>query len=393
MKILFYDCFSGISGDMNLGAMIDLGIDPEFLTTELKKLNLKGWELKAEKAQQHGIGGTRVTVNQTVHEHIHRHLSDITTIINNSSLSTDIKKTAIDIFTVIAEAEARVHGIPVDHVHFHEVGAIDAIIDITGAAICFHQIKPDAVVYTPLQLGGGFVKCAHGTLPVPAPATALIVEGMSVKYNGVDFEATTPTGAAILKVLSGNKTLSRSSLRISKTAYGVGHKEHPDVPNLLRVHLAEFDETPGTEGHEALLIECNIDDMNPELYGHISDQLFAIGASDVFLTNISMKKGRPGTMLSVICEKGSETAIRECIFTQTTTIGLRTTSFLKNTLSRKFQNIETEFGMVGFKYSFLGDKLVSVKPEYADCKAIADRTAIPLKEIFSKLTRYCTNPD
>jgi pyridinium-3,5-bisthiocarboxylic acid mononucleotide nickel chelatase len=393
MKILFYDCFSGISGDMNLGAMIDLGIEPAFLTSELKKLNLKGWELQVEKAQQHGIGGTRVTVKQTVPEHIHRHLSDITTIINNSSLGSDVKKSAFDIFTVIAEAEAQVHGIPVDHVHFHEVGAIDAIIDITGAAICFHHLKPDAVICTPLQLGGGFVKCAHGTLPVPAPATALIVEGMSVKYNGVDFEATTPTGAAILKVLSGYRSVSCPSLRISKTAYGVGHKEHPNVPNLLRVHLAECDETTMNEGHEALLIECNIDDMNPELYGHISDQLFSSGAADVFLTNISMKKGRPGVMLSVICEKGNETAIRESLFTQTTTIGLRTTTFLKNTLSRKFLTIDTEFGKVGFKFSYLGEKLVTAKPEFTDCKAIADRTGIPLKEVFSRLNSYCIRPD
>jgi pyridinium-3,5-bisthiocarboxylic acid mononucleotide nickel chelatase len=176
MKILFYDCFSGISGDMNLGAMIDLGIDPDFLISELKKLKLNGWELKVEKGQRHGIGGTKVTVVQTIHEHVHRHLSDIATIINNSDLSSGVKATAIEMFKVIAEAEAHVHGIPVDRVHFHEVGAIDAIIDITGAAIAFHYFNPDEVHYSHMQLGGGFVKCAHGTLPVPAPATVEIVK-------------------------------------------------------------------------------------------------------------------------------------------------------------------------------------------------------------------------
>jgi pyridinium-3,5-bisthiocarboxylic acid mononucleotide nickel chelatase len=385
MKILFYDCFSGISGDMNLGAMIDLGIDPDFLISELKKLKLNGWELKVEKGQRHGIGGTKVTVVQTIHEHVHRHLSDIATIINNSDLSSGVKATAIEMFKVIAEAEAHVHGIPVDRVHFHEVGAIDAIIDITGAAIAFHYFNPDEVHYSHMQLGGGFVKCAHGTLPVPAPATVEIVKKMTVKSNGVNFEATTPTGAAILSVLTGNKPAVNKSFTILKSGYGVGHKEHPDVPNLLRVHLAECHESL-SEGHEALIIECNIDDMNPEIYSHVSDELFANGAADVFLTNITMKKGRPGILLSVICEKGAEPAIRKILFTQTTTIGLRTTTFLKNTLTRKFEKILTEFGEVGFKCSYLEDKLVSSKPEPDECRVIASNTGLPLKEVLTRLS-------
>jgi len=384
MKVLFYDCFSGISGDMNLGAMIDLGVDANYLRSELEKLNLKGWELNTEKAQRHGIGGTKATVKQTIHEHVHRHLSDIEQIITNSDLSEQVKNTTLEIFRVIAEAEASVHKVPVNKIHFHEVGAIDAIVDITGAAICLHYFNPDAIFYSPLQLGGGFAKCEHGTLPVPAPATVEIVRGMTVKLNGVDFEATTPTGAAILSVLTRDTRQAQHHLKIVKTGYGVGHKEHPDVPNLLRVHLAEVDDK-FAGGHEALLIECNIDDMNPELYGHISDELFSAGAADVFLTNISMKKGRPGVLLSVICEKGFESAIREKIFVQTTTIGLRTTVFLKNTLARKFVRINTEYGEVGFKNSYLGDKLVSSKPEFEECKAIADKTGIPLKEIISRL--------
>ena len=387
MKVIFYDCFSGISGDMNLGAMIDLGIDPAYIISELNKLNLDGWEIIVEKAQQHGIGGTRVTVKQTKHEHVHRNLSDIADIINYSKLDPHVKATALEIFTVIAEAEASVHKVPVSEIHFHEVGAIDAIIDVTGAAICYHFFNPDAVYYSTIQLGGGFAKCAHGTLPVPAPATAEIVRNMRVSLNGVNFEATTPTGAAILSVLTRKTANQIPDIKILKTAYGVGHKEHPEVPNLLRVHLAECDES-FAGGHEAVIIECNIDDMNPELFGHITEELFSAGAADVFLTNIAMKKGRPGVMLSVICEKGAESVLKEKIFTETTTIGIRTTTFFKNTLVRKFVKINTDLGEVGFKFSYLGGKLVSAKPEFEECKLIAGKTGIPLKEVISRLNSF-----
>ena len=201
MKILGYDCFSGISGDMNLGAMIDLGIDKTFLINELNKLNLQGWELIVQKDQRHGITGTKVTVRQTKHEHAHRHLSDIENIINNSALDDKTKELSLKIFMKIARAEANVHEIPIDHVHFHEVGAIDSIIDIVGAAICFNALNVDAVHVGPVELGGGFVNCDHGKLPVPAPATAEIIKGIPVKKGGVNFEATTPTGAAIIAAL------------------------------------------------------------------------------------------------------------------------------------------------------------------------------------------------
>ena len=392
MTILHYDCFSGISGDMNLGAMIDLGIDPDWLRAELGKLNLKGWELDVVHDQRHGIKGTKVTVRQTVHEHVHRDLSDITKIIDQSLLEGKIKDLAKRIFTVIAEAEAHVHGIPVNRVQFHEVGAIDAIVDIVGAAICFNHFSPDAVVITPVELGGGFVKCAHGTLPVPAPATIEIVRNLKVRYNGVNFEATTPTGAAILAVLAENTIPDGQPVTISKTGYGVGHKEHPDVPNLLRVSIGETGEY-NLPGHEATLLECNIDDMNPELYEHISEILFTRGASDVFLTEIIMKKGRPGIILSVICEKGLEETIREIIFTETTTIGIRTSRFMKSTLTRKTVKVTTEYGEVDFKYSFLGKRLVTAKPESDQCRIIAAKNGLPLKEVIARLSRYTFDQD
>jgi len=245
MKVLCYDCFSGISGDMNLGAMIDLGVDKNFLNGELEKLNLPGWEIQVESDQRHGIKGTKVTVKQSHHEHHHRHFTDIEKIIISSSLPEKTKDISLKIFKKIAEAEALVHGIPVEEVHFHEVGAIDSIIDVVGAAICFNALNPDAVHVSEIELGGGFVNCDHGKLPVPAPATAELVKGMPVIVGGVDFEATTPTGAAILAVL-GTDFNRPARVRIEKTGYGIGHKQHPEVPNLLRISLGEYSGNAGS---------------------------------------------------------------------------------------------------------------------------------------------------
>lgn len=387
MKILFYDCFSGISGDMNLGAMIDLGVDKDFLINELGKLNLKGWELIAEKDQRHGIQGTKVTVSQTHIEHEHRHLSDIEKIINNSALDNKTKDLSRRIFMKVAEAEASVHGIRVEKVHFHEVGAIDSIIDIVGAAICYNNLDVDAVYVSTIELGSGFVNCDHGRLPVPAPATAEIIRGLPVKMGGVDFEATTPTGAAILSALC-TITEELPSAKFLKTAYGVGQKDNPDVPNLLRVFLGESDEIKG--GHEAILLECNIDDMNPEFYEHISERLFSAGASDVFISNILMKKGRPGNVLNVICESGNTETLKEIIFTESTSLGIRSFLFRKDTLVRKFEVIKSDLGEVHIKRSYFKDKEVSCKPEFEDCKRIANEKGIPVKEVYNSIMALLT---
>jgi len=381
MKVLCYDCFSGISGDMNLGAMLDLGIEESYLKTELDKLNLRGWELKVEKEQRHGIRGTKVTVKQTIHEHAHRHLSDIEKIINGSSLTDDVKELSLKIFRKIAVAEAKVHDIPVEEVHFHEVGAIDSIVDITGAAICFAALKPDAVFVSEIELGSGFVKCDHGNLPVPAPATAEIVKGMPVRTGGVGFEATTPTGAAILSAL-GTEFGSTQAVKITRTGYGVGHKDHPDIPNLLRVSVGETVSKSAT-GHKALLIESNIDDMNPEFYDHISERLFKAGASDVYFSQIIMKKGRPGVVLKVICETGLEDIVKDIIFKESTTLGIRIFEFRKETLAREFGKISTGYGEITIKKSFYENVPVSVKPEYEDCKRIASEKGIPVKEVYN----------
>lgn len=383
MKIIGYDCFSGISGDMNLGAMIDLGVDSTFLINELNKLNLPGWELIVQKDQRHGITGTKVTVRQTRHEHAHRHLSDIEKIINDSSLEASTRELSLKIFMKIAQAEATVHGISIDHVHFHEVGAVDSIIDIVGAAICYNALKVDAVHVSVVELGSGFVLCDHGMLPVPAPATAEILKGIPVKTGGVGFEATTPTGAAILAAL-GTSFDPGLAIYIERTAYGVGQKENPDVPNLLRVFLGETMQKSGS-GHDALQIECNIDDMNPEFFEYISDRLFKAGASDVFFLNIMMKKGRPGILLNVICETELADKVKDIIFTESTSLGIRTFPFRKDTLARKFETLPTIYGDVTIKRSFHNGQEVSAKPEYEDCKRIAVEKKIPVKEVYNKI--------
>lgn len=383
MKILYYDCFSGISGDMNLGAMVDIGVDKTYLINELNKLNLEGWELDIGKEQRHGINGTRIIVRQTRHKQSHRNLTDVEQIINNSDLDYYTKELSSKIFAKVANAESIVHGIPVEKFHFHEVGAVDSIIDIVGAAICYNTLKVDAVHVSVVELGGGFVNTRHGKLPVPAPATAEIIKGIPVKKGGVDFEATTPTGAAIISTL-GTIFNSSQPIRIMKIGYGVGQKDHPDVPNLLRIFFGETEE-PTAIGHEALQLECNIDDMNPEFFDYISDRLFKSGASDVFFTNIIMKKGRPGIILNVICEKELADVIRSIIFTESTTLGVRSYPFIKETLVRNFETINTIFGPVKVKRSFYKGTEVSFKPEYDECKRIAADSGKPIKEVYNTI--------
>jgi hypothetical protein len=336
-----------------------------------------------QKDQRHGIAGTKVTVKQTRHEHSHRHFSDIEKIIKDSALDNKTKELSLKIFMKIAQAEGAVHGISIDHVHFHEVGAVDSIIDVVGAAICFNALKVDTVHVSTVELGGGFVLCDHGKLPVPAPATVELIKDIPVKKGGVDYEATTPTGAAILAAL-GTSFNTDLSFKIEKTAYGVGQKEHPDVPNLLRVFLGETISNPSS-GHDAVQIECNIDDMNPEFFEYISDRLFKAGASDVYFSNIMMKKGRPGILLNVICETELADIIKNIIFTESTSLGIRTFPFRKDTLARDFETIQTIYGDLTVKRSYYKGKEVSCKPEYEDCKRIAAEKQIPVKEVYNNI--------
>ncbi len=313
-RILYYDCFAGISGDMNLGALVDLGVDAGQLEKELGKLNIEGFRLEVKSDMRKGISGTKVTVVVDHPENEkHRHLSHIEELINGSSLSDSIKAKSLAIFDLVAEAEAKVHNISKEQVHFHEVGALDSIADIVGAAICQEYLEVDEIQASPVQLGGGFVKCAHGMMPVPAPATAEIVADIPVKTGLVEYEATTPTGAAILAA-TVDRFESRMELVVLKTGYGIGQRDG-EIPNVLRVYLAEGSKrvTEDVEEEEAVMLECNLDDMNPERYTHVMDLLFEAGAADVFIIPIVMKKSRPGHMLSVLCNSDSVDKMKESI--------------------------------------------------------------------------------
>jgi uncharacterized protein (TIGR00299 family) protein len=384
MKILYYDCFSGISGDMNLAAMIDLGIESQYLRNELNKLNLDGWELIVEKDQRHGIYGTKVTVNQTIKDQSHRHLSDIAKIVSESDLNSEVKLLSMKMFETIAEAEASVHNTSKEKIHFHEVGAIDSIIDIVGAAICYNKLKVDKVIISRLELGGGFVKCAHGNLPVPAPATAEIIKGIPVSTGGVNFEATTPTGAAIIKTL-GNTFGIENKLTVSSSGYGIGHKVNDSRPNILRLYLGEEPDKKG-EGGNSSILECNIDDMNPEWYDTLTDKLLEAGASDVFLSHIIMKKGRPGIKVSVLVHNEKIEEAKTILFKHSTTLGLRIMPVEKVSLERQFEKIITPIGEVTMKYGYYRGEMISAKPEFEDCKRISLKKNIPLKEVYTIVT-------
>ena len=391
MKILYYDCFAGISGDMNLGAMIDLGVEASYLKAELAKLKIEGFHLCIKKDQRKGITGTKADVIiENPDNEKHRHLRHIEEIIKNSDLKEKVKSDSLKIFNIVAAAEAKVHNIPKENVHFHEVGALDSIADIVGAAICFDRLKADRIISSPIQLGAGTVKCAHGVMPVPAPATAEIIRGLPVRTGLVQHEATTPTGAAILAAMA-DEFSEQKELRIIKTAYGIGHRD-TEVPNLLRVMLCETERAANDMNQEeAIILESNIDDMNPEHYDFLMDQLFFAGASDVWITPVIMKKSRPATTVSVLCPEMLSTRMKEIIFTESTSIGIREYRITKNRLQRKESVLNTEFGTVRIKQSFYNGKQVSVKPEFNDLKQIAENNGISIKETEKLISKYIDN--
>jgi len=400
MKILYYDCFAGISGDMNLGAMIDLGVDPSYIKKELSKLPVHGYEIQIGTDTRKGISGTRVQViidsdhqhpdeshhHQGHGEHSHHHHTwhQIKEIIEKSGLDQKVKDISLAIFSKIAEAEAKIHNKPVDDVHFHEVGAIDSIVDIVGAAICIHFLEPDEILCSTVELGGGFVKCAHGIYPVPAPATAEIVLNIPVRKGAVDYEATTPTGAAILAACV-NQFTDKTDFTITKTGYGIGSKD-ASIPNVLRVFLCSTikDET---ETVPSFIIECNIDDMNPEFYDYIIDSLFSAGAKDVFITPIIMKKSRPAVKLSVLCTPDAENRVNEVLFRETSTLGVRKYNIDKTMLERKIEQISTRFGDVSVKSAFYQGVCIKSKPEYEDCIKIARTKGIPVSHVYREVEK------
>jgi uncharacterized protein (TIGR00299 family) protein len=394
MKILYYDCFAGISGDMNLGAMLDLGVDQKYLLKELGLLPVDSYKIKVYKDRRGGITGTKVDVIvppqkkvSSRHTLKKRTFRDITLMIKQSSLSANVKKISLDIFTCLARAEGKIHGHKIDDVHFHEVGAIDSIVDIIGAAICLDYLAVDKVISSPIQVGSGIINCSHGTLPVPAPATAEILQGIPIKTGLVPFEATTPTGAAIIASTATSFT-DRIDFTPQKIGYGLGSKDSP-VPNVLRLFLGEMfanavkADDPKTG--EAVIIECNIDDMNPELYDTLMECLFSAGAHDVFFTPIIMKKSRPALTVSVLCDVSRQKVIEEVFWLNSSTFGLRSYKVAKSMLCRETVKVKTKHGEITVKRGYLNGRIIKSKPEYEDCKRLAKEKGVSIKQIYESI--------
>ena len=385
-KILYYDASSGISGDMNLAALVGLGVDFGYLCSELEKLNLSGeFRLEQTNVVKNGIAATKIDVVLLKSQPHARSYADIKEILASSNLSEFCKKKATAIFHVIAQAEAKVHKVSIDEVHFHEVGAIDSIVDVVGAAICFEYLSENfgisRVVSSKIELGGGVVKCDHGYLNVPAPAVCEILKDVPVSLGRANFEMTTPTGAAILKACA-DEFVSEINFKIERVAYGAGEKNAPNFANALRAMICEVDES---QNLVQKMISTNIDDMDAESFAFACEILRENGALDVFSHSIYMKKGRIGFELNVLCKSEDAKKLKELIFTHTTAIGVREIDVVKTELKRKFVSVCTKFGDIRLKISGDDEK---AKPEFDECKsaALAHKTSIfqVKKEIFKK---------
>lgn len=436
MKVIYFDCFAGIAGDMILGALIDLGLDLDRLEKELNKLSLGGYHLSARPVIKQAIRATKFQV--TLHDesgphpadqefqevdpessllerhsgaesapaHAHaRHLAEILGLIDGSDLSPGVRALSRAVFTRLAEAEARVHNQPLDHVHLHEVGAVDALVDIVGAAIGLELLGVEEVYASPLHLGSGFVKTAHGLLPVPAPATALLLEGIPVYSTQAKGELVTPTGAAFIA------TVARAfgpmpEMRTQAIGYGAGSRERA-FPNVLRACLGEIasrkervasearlSRVPYPEQHStpelpggyhvspAVVIEANLDDMQPQFYETLMERLLEAEALDVTITQVQMKKNRPGVQLQVLASPGSVDALLAIIFSESTTIGVRTYEVQKRMLQREMVSVQTPYGALRVKIARLGSRVVNMAPEYEDCRLRARELGVPVKEVY-----------
>lgn len=381
MTLAYFDCFSGISGDMTLGALVDAGLPIEVLRSELEKLNLPGYTISSEKVRRSGLSATKVHVVLDKKKQPTRHLADISRIINGSSLSPVIKQKSLSIFQQLAEVEATVHGTTPEKVHFHEVGAVDALVDIVGSVIGLEHLGITEIIGSPVNVGSGTIHTAHGKLPVPAPATAELLRNIPLYSSSITFELTTPTGAAIISTLASSFG-PLPQMKVGRIAYGAGNKDIPGQSNALRLMIGEL--LPVYDEDTSTLIDTNIDDMNPQLYDHVIEKLLAQGAQDAFLTPIIMKKGRPGILLSVLCDRSKSDAVLDTIFRETTSIGVRIGETGRKKLSREVREIETVYGRVRVKISRRGDEIMTITPEYEDCRKLAEEKQVPVKTIIEK---------
>jgi uncharacterized protein (TIGR00299 family) protein len=405
-RVLYFDCFSGISGDMTLGALIDAGLPLDDLTRALGSLALGDVELRAEKVLRTGVSATKFSVHQgslnlepgtlspvsgtpNPKPHAHRHLPKIFKMIDGSSLSPEGRERAKAMFQRLGEAEAAIHQMPVEKVHLHEVGALDSIIDIVGTVFAMDWAGADRIVCSPLNVGGGMVSSAHGVFPVPAPATVKLLGTTPVYGGAVQKELVTPTGALIATTYASSFG-PIPAMAVERVGYGAGDRDDPVTPNVLRVLIGE--ETAVTEvvqafrpavaaGDRVTVIECEIDDMNPQIFGLVMDRLYAAGALEVFYTPVQMKKNRPGTLLTVVAPPALRTTMTDLIFRETTTIGLRHYEVDRECLERKIVPVETPIGTVRVKVASRHGRVLNATPEFEDCAALAAAHDLPVKDV------------
>ncbi|MEN8246398.1 MAG: nickel pincer cofactor biosynthesis protein LarC [Thermodesulfobacteriota bacterium] len=390
MKIAYFDCFAGISGDMTLGALLDLGVPLEWLEENLSAMPLDGFTINKEATHINGIRAARVQIDLS-EGHGARHWADIRRLIENAPLDKDVIINSLKMFEKVAISESEIHGVPVEKVHFHEVGALDSIIDMVGTALCVKYLGIEAVFASKIPLGSGFVKCSHGTLPVPAPATLSILKGVPVYGGNARHEMVTPTGAAI--ITSYATSFGRlPEMEVESVGYGAGQREVPEHPNVLRVAMGQLSEKNKsyqmTMNHEEVqIIETCIDDMNPELFGFLMERLFEDGALDVYWIPVFMKKNRPGTMLQVLCKPAREKGLVHRIMTETSTSGIRAYKVGRYTLHRETVTVDSPYGSITVKKMIDPDGRERMAPEYDVCREIALANNVPLQEVYAEVVK------
>ncbi len=454
MRIAYLECFSGISGDMFLGALVDAGVAPQVLEKTVAALGV-GAKLEISKVVRSGISATKVDVwvdgekdmpreeywarqdvarapspansrhehrhphahdhhhehahhhesvlheesqSKTpaphVHEHSHRGLTEIRKIISDAAIPEPAKETAIHIFEALGAAEAKIHNVPVESIHFHEVGAVDAIVDIVCAAVGAAALGVDEIICSPLNVGGGTVQCAHGTFPVPAPATVELLKDARVYSSGIEAELVTPTGAAIVRTLA-TRFGTFPGMKIEKAGFGAGSRDFPEHPNVLRIVIGEALPVAAakTRSETISVLEANIDDLNPQVFGYVMDRLLEDGALDVFGMPVQMKKNRPGTLLTVLCKTEDAAKLTDLIFAETTTLGVRRREESRQTLARRWESVRTEWGEVRIKIASMNGTVTNYAPEYEDCRRIAAEHHVPLKTVMQEAARaYAGRP-
>lgn len=381
MKIAYFDCFSGASGDMILGAMIDAGLSPKDLRAELNRIHMPV-RLNIKKVLKTGIGATRVVVEGKDEKH-DRNLKEMLNIIDRSDLDPEIRDKSKALLQRIADVEGKIHRRPPEEVHFHEIGGLDSIVDIVGAVWGFRQLEIDRLYVSRVNVGAGFVRCEHGLLPVPAPATLSLMKGKPIYSSGVEKELLTPTGAALLTSL-GSEFGRMPGMRVERVGYGAGRDDLPH-PNLLRLIIGKEDPVAGKE--RVMVVETNIDDMNPQFYDYVMEGLLEMEVQDVFLTPILMKKNRPATLLTTICPGEKLSSVVDFLLKETTTLGLRWREEERSCADREILSLQTKYGTLRFKLAKWEEKVANLSPEYEDCKKLALKQRVSIKEVFEEAKR------